>query len=92
MQYLSVPQLARHRRQRVQLIKLRGRGQHQQEHDVDWLGIDGSEVDRLFEADQEPKGPRHLTKACVWNANTTADARGAEFITFLDLIGDRFGR
>ena len=49
-----------------------------------------SKLDRLFEAHQQTKGPRHLAQARVWNGDATADARGAELITLLDLVGHRF--
>lgn len=43
-------------------------GSHQQEEDVHRLCIDGIEVDRLLEADQEPKRFFHLAETGVWTS------------------------
>jgi hypothetical protein len=81
-EYRIVAQVSGCAGERIELVALWLRREQQQKHDIDWPAIDGIEVDRLGEANQDPEWPRHSLKARVGNGNSRTRSGRAERFTF----------
>ena len=86
-QHAPVPQLAGDGGQRVQLVELGGRGQQEEENDVDRLAVDGLERDRACQARQDPERLADLAQARVRHRRPAADTGGAQLVALLDGAG-----
>ena len=74
------------------MVELGGRWQHEQEHDINRLAVDGIEFDGVLQANQKSKGLFDFTEARMRDRDAAANPRGAKFIAFFDLARYVVGR